>query len=301
MNTTTPHQAWQLAHNATLSLDQPRIMGILNVTPDSFSDGGELPTPAHAVKRAHAMLDEGADLLDIGGESTRPGSDPVPAKEQINRTIPAIDAIRNAGIAAPISIDTTSSIVAAEAIAAGANIINDVSAATHDADMLTLAAKQSTGIILMHRLRPPHQDSYSHQYENAPDYSSSGGVTAAVAQTLKERASAAQQAGISPHAIVIDPGLGFGKTAQQNYELIANTHQLASLNYPILAASSRKSFIGHATNKDLPNQRAIGSVAAAVAQVLAGAVIVRCHDITPHAEALKVTHAILTNQETGME
>lgn len=286
-----------LANGLSLDLSHPQIMGILNVTPDSFSDGGELNSVAAAVKHARKLLDSGAHMLDVGGESTRPGAVHVPDVEQIRRTEPVIRAIRDAGIAAPISIDTTRAAVAAAALDAGANIINDVSAGTDDAAMLTLAATRGCGIVLMHRLAPPSQDSYSNTYVHDPDYGPEG-VTGAVVAYLRARAAAAIAAGVDARMIVLDPGLGFGKTVEQNFELIAHTREIAALGFPVLAASSRKSFVGHATGVHEPQDRVAGSVAAAVAQVLAGASIVRCHDVRAHTEGLQIACAVLRNSES---
>ena len=281
--------AWH-SHRGAADSSAPRIVGVLNVTPDSFSDGGELPTAEHAARRARVMLDDGAHILDIGGESTRPGADAVSPEEQTRRVVPAIRAIRDAGIAAPISIDTTSAAVAQAALDAGANAINDVSGATDDAGMLALAAERGCGLVLMHRLTTPDDDVYSTDYTDAPDYGAPG-VVHAVASYLRERADRAIEAGVGPGSIVLDPGLGFGKTVEQNYALIAHTGVIAALGIPELAASSRKSIIGAITGQEPPAARDDGSVAAAVAQVLAGADIVRCHDIAPHARALAVAHA----------
>jgi len=281
---------WNL-RNHTLDLSTPRILAVLNITPDSFSDGGEITSTTNAVEHARRALADGADMLDIGGESTRPGAEAVSPNEQIARTIPVINAIRNAGIEAPISIDTTSAEVAQAALDAGANAVNDVSAGTGDDSMLQLAAHTDAGIILMHRSALPVEDVYSTEYQHTPNFGQQG-VVHAVATYLDVRAQAAISAGIPRNAIVIDPGLGFGKSVEQNLQLIAQTNTFTALGYPVLAASSRKSFIGAITDVERPKDRLHGSTAAAAIQVLNGASIVRCHDINAHAHTLQTINAI---------
>lgn len=284
---------WRIAPNRTLALDRPRILAIVNLTPDSFSDGGALPTTDDALAHMRRCIEEGADVLDLGGESTRPGSASVAPAEQIRRVVPVIEAARLSGIRAPISIDTTRSEVAGAALDAGAEIINDVSAGLDDPAMLALAARRGAGIILMHRLLPPGSDSYSHSYTRAPAYEPAhGGVVGVVRNFLAERASAARRAGIAPEAVVLDPGLGFGKAVEQNFEIIARMHEFAGLGYPILSAASRKSFIGKVTGVDLPAERTAGSVAISVAHALAGIRLFRVHDVRAHAEALRIAARI---------
>ncbi|GAB4522012.1 MAG: dihydropteroate synthase [Phycisphaerales bacterium] len=275
----------------TLTLDQPRILAILNVTPDSFSDGGQLPTPEAVVDRARRAIDEGATVLDIGGESTRPGATRVPADDQIARTVPAIRAIRDAGIDAPISIDTTRATVAAAALDAGADAINDVSGATEDPGILTLAAQRSCGVILMHRLRPPDADAYSDRYTaDAPVYE--GGVVNAVRSALENLAQRARSAGCAHDTIVLDPGLGFGKTVEQNLALIRFASTFEALGFPTLSAASRKSFIGRLSGVEHPSERVAGSVAVSVIHHGAGVRLFRVHDVAPHAQALRMAHAL---------
>lgn len=287
--------AWRLARGRRLTLERPRIIAILNVTPDSFSDGGQIADTEHALRRAREALEEGADMLDIGGESTRPGAQRVDAQEQIRRVVPAIEAIRAAGIDCPISVDTTRAAVARAALDAGADAVNDVAAAREDEDMLPLAAERACGLILMHRLRPPDADRYSHRYTaDAPDYSEQGGVVAAVRAFLRRRADAALTAGCDPEAIVLDPGLGFGKTVEQNLALLTAAETFTSLGFPLLSAASRKSFIGHLSGVDRPAERVAGSIAASAAHLFAGARLFRVHDVREHAEALRVGWAILS-------
>ncbi len=285
---------WRFAQHHTLSLTSAKLIAILNITPDSFSDGGELAATEQVVTRARQAIKEGAAMLDIGGESTRPGASPVTPANQIDRVCPAIEAIRNAGVTAPISIDTTSAAVARAALEVGANAINDVSAGLDDPPILKLAAQQNAGLILMHRLRSPSADSYSTQYKHPPQYPR--GVVAEVSDFLLDRAQAAVAAGVHPQAIVLDPGLGFGKSVQQNFELIAQISKIVSLGYPVLGAASRKSFLGHVKDDQPalpPKERAHASVAACLSLYQAGLRLFRVHDVSIHAEALRVTETIL--------
>lgn len=290
-----PHPAWNFGPAAAIPLDAPRIMAIINATPDSFSDGGEHLDPAHAAAFARSAAEDGAAILDIGGESTRPGAARIPAPEQIRRVVPVIRAIRDAGVTLPISIDTTSAAVAEAALDAGAAIVNDVSAGADDPRMLALIAQRRAGVVLMHRLLPPHADSYSHAYARDPDYSADGGVVSAVRAFLARAAHHAVDAGIAPSSIVLDPGLGFGKSVAQNYSLIAHARDLASLGFPVLSAASRKSFLGAPTGRTDPRQRAHASVAVTVAHALAGIRLFRVHDVRAHADALAVVARILAD------
>jgi dihydropteroate synthase len=259
-------------------------MGILNVTPDSFSDGGRHNKPADAVAHAERMVGEGAAIIDIGGESTRPGAERIGAGEQIRRVVPVIEAIRSR-IDIPISIDTTLSDVATAAIDAGATMINDVSAGTEDEAMLPLAAQRGCGIVLMHRLCPPEEDSWSDRYTREPEYD--GDVVGSVLAWLLAHALVAIEAGVHPSAICLDPGLGFGKTVQQNWKLIAGSDRFAAINYPVLAASSRKSFLGTVTGVTRPEQRGSVSLAVTAMQYAAGLRLFRVHDVSAHRHALE--------------
>lgn len=286
---------WRWSAAGGWSLDRPRVLAILNVTPDSFSDGGMIRRPDDALKAALGAVAAGADGLDIGGESTRPGAERVVAEEQVRRTVPAIEAIRRelgpSDRGGPmISIDTTLAPVARAAIEAGADAINDVSAGTEDAGMLALGAERGCGLILMHRLAPPGRDVYSHRYERAPDYSAHGGVVGAVGAFLRARAEACELAGVRREAIVLDPGLGFGKTVEQNLTLIEQTARLCEIGYPILSGVSRKSFTARAAEIDVDRparDRAHASVGLSVLHLLRGARIFRVHDVAMHAEALR--------------
>ena len=284
---------WVLAGGLELALDRPRLLAIVNLTPDSFSDGGVLRDLAHAVEFMRRCVDEGADMLDVGGESTRPGSARVPAEEQIRRVIPAIEAARSAGIAVPISIDTTSAVVARAALDAGASAINDVSGGEEDPQMLALAAERGAGLILMHRRLDPAADAGVSAYPSDPDYpEAEGGVVGVVSRALERLASAALGAGVARECIVLDPGLGFGKSGPQNIELVARTRELASIGFPVLSAASRKRFIGWATGEPDASRRGVGSLAISVAHALQGVRLFRVHDVAAHAQALRVAHQV---------
>jgi dihydropteroate synthase len=272
-----------------LSLDPFAIMGVVNVTPDSFSDGGQFASFEEAAQHALDLVEQGASVIDVGGESTRPGAQPVSAEEQIRRVVPTISRIRARSHVA-ISIDTTNATVAAAALDAGADFVNDVSAGTDDRDMFPLLARRGAGVVLMHRLAAPQDDSYSDRYERAPEYTD---VVRAVTDFLLARAEVAMAAGIARESIALDPGLGFGKSVAQNFELVARTSELAALGYPVLVGASRKSFLGAVSGRADPEQRIIGSVVAAVAAYGGGARIVRAHDVGAHREALLVAHAVL--------
>ncbi|TVQ81795.1 MAG: dihydropteroate synthase, partial [Phycisphaeraceae bacterium] len=230
----------------TLDLDRPRIMAIVNVTPDSFSDAGRHETPDRALAYCERALADGAAMLDIGGESTRPGATRIDAAEQIRRVVPVVERLRATGIEVPISVDTTRATVARAAIEAGANAINDVSGGTEDPDMLALAAETGAGIVLMHRLRPPSEDRFSDRYraQEAPDYGAGpgevGDVVGVVMRALAEMVRRAKSAGIARERIVVDPGLGFGKTVAQNFALADALHTMMhEIGCEALSAASR--------------------------------------------------------------
>lgn len=287
---TAAPRAWRFTGGEVL-LDRPRIMAIVNVTPDSFYDGGRLSSVEEAVAAAALAVESGADVLDVGGESTRPGSAAVSAEEQIRRVAPVIEGIRRAGIACPVSVDTTRAEVARAALDAGAGIINDVSAGTDDPAVLRVAAERGAGLVLMHRLVRPEKDRYSDRYESPPGY---GDVVAEVREYLAGRARAAIAAGVDPAAIVIDPGLGFGKTVEQNLELIRRTNELAGLGFPVLSALSRKSFVGRVSlgRDSTPDERLGGTVGLSVVHLLAGASVFRVHDVREAGEALRAAAGV---------
>jgi dihydropteroate synthase len=262
---------------------------VINATPDSFSDGGQFADAEEAAQHALALVEQGAAIIDVGGESTRPGAHRVDAEEQVRRVVPVIARIRMRSNVV-ISVDTTQAAVAEAALEAGADIVNDVSAGTEDPALLPLVARRGAGLVLMHRLAPPGEDSYSDRYEKEPSY---GDVVRSVGDFLLARAEAAMQAGVAREAIALDPGLGFGKSVAQNFELVARTSEIAALGFPVLVGASRKSFLGSVSGRTDPEQRIIGSVVAAVAAYGGGARLVRAHDVGAHREALLVAHAVL--------
>ncbi len=280
---------WRVRGSSLPLGGDPLLMAIVNATPDSFSDGGMLADTTAAAQFARECALAGAAIIDIGGESTRPGAEHVPCQEQIRRTVPIIQALQLQPPAhAVISIDTTSAHVARAAIQAGAHIVNDVSAGTDDADMFTAAAESGVGLVLMHRLVPPNADCYSHQHQSAPAYSD---VSAQVRDWLLVRAELAQRAGVARECIALDPGLGFGKNVEQNFLLVAQLQTLAELGYPVVVGASRKSFIGAVTGVQDPQQRCAGSVAVALAAVSQGANVLRVHDVAAHRQALAAWQA----------
>ena len=244
------------------------IMGILNVTPDSFSDGGRFLSPDAAVERALAMEKEGADIIDVGGESARPGADPVPVEEELRRVLPVLERLRGK-LRIPISIDTTKAEVAEAALRAGASIVNDISALRFDPAMAPLVAKFGAGLVLMHMLGTPKTMQQAPHYED---------VVTEVRDFLAERAQYAQSQGIPREAIAVDPGIGFGKTVEHNLELLRRLPELVELGFPVLVGPSRKSFIGAILGLGV-EERLEGTLAACAVAVVRGADILRVHDV----------------------
>ena len=269
------------------SLDRPLVMGVLNITPDSFADGGVFLDLRDATDRVRQMLDEGADIVDIGGESTRPGAVPTPEAYELERVIPLLENIRLACDArgVPISVDTRKPVVMRAAIAAGASMINDINALRAPGAIEALS-EGSAAVCLMHMQGEPATMQQSATYDD---------VVADVAAFLAERASACVAAGIDRARIVLDPGFGFGKTVEHNLTLLRRLSEIAALGYPLLAGLSRKSTIGVLTGRDVDDRMA-GSVAAALAAVARGAAIVRVHDVRETADALKVWRAVQVEQ-----
>ena len=263
-----------------LVLDRTRIMGILNLTPDSFSDGGLWLGKTPAVKHALAMQDAGADIIDVGGESTRPGAQAVSVQQELDRVIPVIESIA-AQLAIPISIDTSKPEVMREAVSAGAGMINDVYALRHQGALAT-AAELSVPVCLMHMLGNPRV------MQNNPVYDD---VSAEVAAFLLERAQLCESSGISKDNIVLDPGFGFGKTLQQNISLFHALPDLISNGFPLLVGMSRKAMIGQMTGRETPG-RVAGSITAAALAARMGVAIVRVHDVAETRDALKVATAL---------
>jgi dihydropteroate synthase len=259
------------------------VMGVLNATPDSFYDGGRYNALDAALARAEQMLSEGADILDIGGESTRPGAEPVPEEEEIRRVVPLIEAIVARYPDAVISVDTTKSRVAQRALQAGARIINDISGATFDPRMLEVAAQTGALIVLMHIKGTPQTMQQNPVYDD---------VVAEVRSTLHAHARRAIEAGVPPERIWLDPGIGFGKTVEHNLQLLRGLPQLKTLGYPILVGTSRKSFIGHILGGLPPEERLEGTLATLALAVAWGADIVRIHDVKEAVRAVKMADAL---------
>lgn len=264
-----------------LDLTKPRVMGILNVTPDSFSDGGHYSQIDAAVQHALTLIDEGVDILDVGGESTRPNAIPVTLAQELDRVIPVIEALTAHQINIPISIDTYKPAVMRAAIAAGASIVNDVRALQEEG-AIAAVANTEVGVCLMHMQGTPQT------MQDNPHYVD---VVEEVGAFLSERVAHCQQAGIASNRLLIDPGFGFGKTRAHNITLIQQLDGLTQLGLPILVGLSRKSVLGQVTGNDV-DARLHASVAAAVVSVMKGAHVVRVHDVKATVEALKVVAAI---------
>ncbi|TXL06361.1 dihydropteroate synthase, partial [Methylococcaceae bacterium CS1] len=266
------------------NLTGPLIMGILNVTPDSFSDGGKFTAIDSALLQAQFMISAGVDIIDIGGESTRPGSESVSAEKQISRVIPVVKAIRkDLSATLPISIDTTLSEVARAALDAGATIINDISAGEQDAEILSLAAKRNVPIILMHIRGQPDN------MQEAPFYQD---VVAEVLNSLQERVDVALAAGIDKNQIAIDPGIGFGKRRQDNLDLLANLDRFVATGYPVLLGTSRKRFMGSLCAVTEPAELVSATAATTALGVQQGVQMFRVHDVKENRQAADVAWAI---------
>ena len=279
-----------LWHHATgsLALDRPRILGIINVTPDSFSDGGRIRTVDDARRHAEQLVREGADVIDIGGESTRPqGALPVLVDEELRRVIPVVEALRRDAPDVPISIDTVKARVAADALAAGASIVNDVSAFRLDAGMAAVCAASGAGVVLMHsRGDVADMATFVHaSYGSDPV----GDVLA----ELRESVAEAERAGIARGRIVVDPGIGFSKRAEHSLAMLHDLPRFGELGVPVLVGVSRKRFLGEITGVAAPHERVSGTVGANVAALDRGAMLFRVHDVKPSREALDVAWAIM--------
>jgi dihydropteroate synthase len=274
---------WKISRRSISYGRRTLVMGVLNVTPDSFSDGGQFFSLAGALAHAEQMIDEGADIIDIGGESTRPGSNFVSEEEELCRVIPVIERLAN--LSAPISIDTTKPEVARIALEAGAEIVNDISGLRFDHAIAEVAAKAKAGLILMHSRGTPKDMQQMPAMEHALNEVIAG---------LRESIALAERIGVARQNIAIDPGIGFGKTVEQNLELIVGLNQLAHQlpDLPVLIGTSRKSFLGKLLNGARADERIHGTTATIVAAVLSGAHIVRVHDVKSAVEAIKVADAI---------
>jgi dihydropteroate synthase len=272
-------KCWMVQGRA-VSLETPVLVGILNVTPDSFSDGGKYTSVEEAIARAHEIFNQGATIVDVGGESTRPGAKSVSTQEQIRRVVPVIEGIKG-GL---ISIDTTNSSVAAAAIDAGAVIINDVSACQDDPEMLHLAAECGVGLVLMHRLVSPLVDQYSDQYKIEPNYDD---VVNEVLAWLLDRVEIARSQGVRKESIAIDPGLGFGKSVEQNIALMHGIGAFVETGYPVFIGASRKSFIGSISGISEACERDEASACMAAEMWAKGAQVFRVHDVRTHVRMLQ--------------
>jgi len=264
-----------------LRLDRPRVMGIVNVTPDSFSDGGEHATTDAAVAHGLELAGEGADILDVGGESTRPGADDVPLEEELRRVVPVIERLaKETGL--PVSVDTSHPEVMRAAVAAGAGMVNDVYALRRDG-ALEAAAELGVPVVLMHMLGEPRS------MQDDPHYDD---VVADVHRFLAERIFAAEMAGIDRKRLVVDPGFGFGKNRDHNLALLAQLRRFTELGVPVLAGLSRKRTIGELTGREAPRERIHGSVAAHLVAAQRGAMLLRVHDVAATVDALAVWNAV---------
>ena len=257
-----------------------RVMGVINTTPDSFSDGGQFDTTDKALRYAMQLIDDGVDILDIGGESTRPGSQNVDANEELARTIPLIQAIRKESDV-QISIDTSKPVVMQQAVTEGANLINSIWALRQD-DALAVAAQSGASVCLMHMQGTPETMQQNPCYDD---------VVSEVIEYLRQRIEAAVEAGIARENIIVDPGFGFGKTLQHNLLLLKSLAQLKALDVPLLVGMSRKSMIGTILNKPL-DQRLYGSISTAVIAAMQGADIIRVHDVAQTIDALAIVDAV---------
>jgi dihydropteroate synthase len=272
----SPTREWICRDQRLVLGERSLIMGVLNVTPDSFSDGGAFFDVNRAVEHAQIMQDQGADVIDVGGESTRPGAEPVALEQELDRVIPVIMALKE-WVSIPISVDTYKANVAKQALQAGAHIVNDISGLGFDPDMAGVVASSGAGLIMMHIRGEPRNMQKNPVYDH---------VVRDLIGFFRERIDYARKAGIDPRQIVIDPGIGFGKTLVHNYTLIRNLQDFKCLGYPILVGPSRKSFIGKALN--LPVQERLeGTLAAVTACILNGADIVRVHDVK---ETMRAAH-----------
>ncbi len=262
----------------------PVLVGVLNVTPDSFSDGGDFLDPAKAASHAAAMLDEGAGIIDVGGESTRPGSDRVTLEEETRRVVPVVEEILSERPDAIISIDTCRAATAEAALGAGARIVNDVTALRGDPRMAEVVAEARCPVVLMHMLGEPRT------MQRDPRYAD---VVREVRDFLAERAEHAVAAGVEPENVILDPGIGFGKTLEHNLALLRHLDELVALGFPVLVGASRKSFLGRITGVEEARDRVLGTVAANVIAYEKGATLFRVHDVRANREALAVARAIL--------
>ena len=268
---------WEACGRAIVTDRVPRVMGIVNVTPDSFSDGGRAATRDAAIAHALRLVDEGADLLDIGGESSRPGAEPVPEDEELRRVLPVVEALAPR-VPVPISVDTTKAGVAVRALRAGASIVNDITALRGDLDLPRVVAESGAGVVLMHMAGTPRT------MQDDPRY---GDVVGDVRDFLAGRIAEVESLGIPRARVAIDPGIGFGKTLEHNLELLRNLDRFATLGCAVLIGTSRKGFLGALTGRPVA-ERATASVVSSLAAATRGAHVVRVHDVAPMVDAIKI-------------
>ncbi len=269
--------------NRSIECNRTLIVGILNVTPDSFSDGGAHFTQGNAVAHAIKMLDDGADIIDIGGESSRPGAEPVSEQEEIKRIIPVIEELRHLRPELVISVDTTKSFVAEAALEVGADIINDISALRNSQALADTVAKHGAGIILMHMRGTP---------ATMRDFACYDDLIAEICAELKESVRVATDAGIAEEKIIIDPGIGFAKNSTQSLEIVANARRFTSLGHPMMMGHSRKSFLGDFAEERVLSKRISATVATTFWLVMQGVNFVRVHDVAENLQAVKMAEAI---------
>lgn len=272
---------WKCVSETLVFGQLPLLMGILNVTPDSFSDGGEATEVESAVRKGLQLVEDGADILDIGGESTRPGADPVPLEEELRRVVPVIEAL-SAQTTTPISIDTTKAEVARQALQAGAVIINDISGLTFDPAMIPLAAESKAGVICMHIQGTPQTMQENPVYDD---------VVADLKSWFQMRVQALLEAGVDPERIVLDPGVGFGKTADHNLEILSRISSFQALGFPVLIGHSRKRFLSKLLGRSL-EERLAGTIGVSVALANQGVEILRLHDIAANRDAIAAWQAV---------
>ncbi|MEN0019773.1 MAG: dihydropteroate synthase [Planctomycetota bacterium] len=297
----TSSATWRFGSRGALTLDEPRIMAVINATPDSFFTGSRVSGGDEAVASIESAVRDGADVIDLGAESTRPGAERVAAADQLARLLPIIERVRahadSAVAAIPISVDTTLTEVAAAALDAGADAVNDVSGGDESPEILRLAAEHAAGLILMHRRRPPDRESFSDAY--AADQPAYADVVGDVTASLAAKLDAARSAGVPDEAVVLDVGLGFGKTVEQTGELIrATADMLADPRLggrPLLSATSRKSFVGRLSleRDSSPDERLPGSLAFSVMHLLGGARLFRVHDVLEQRQALRAAWSLM--------
>ena len=290
-NPSSAHPVVLTAGPRTITIESnPLIMGVLNVTPDSFSDGGTYVTIEQAVNHARQMQAQGADIIDIGAESSRPGAQPIAESEELRRLIPVVEAVREA-VSLPISVDTTKAAVARSAIQAGVAIVNDISALQGESSMAQLVAETGVGVVLMHMQGTPQTMQQSPRY---------GNVVEEVMAFLQQRAQVAIACGVRSSQIVLDPGFGFGKLQEHNLRMLAEFEAFTTLGYPVLAGVSRKQFIGNVIRRPV-HEREFGNAGAVAVAVLKGAHIIRVHDVRAMKDTAMVVSAISRHARSSVE